>query len=320
MPSVKIGPSEGLADNVRNLPLDDFWLWTIIILGVGLACGYGIFHFMRRARIIEDTPTSKIRSASQGYVEIIGTIKYLADQPIQAPLTNKDCAWYSYKIEKKVHTYTGKTSTTKWKIIKQEISERPFQCADDSGTCMINPKAAEVYPSDDNTWYGNAKWPAGGPTNNTSIFSSGNYRYTEERLYANDPLYAIGLFHTVDPNKAHGDASNEVRAVLSAWKQDQTTLHERFDENQDGHIDEREWDGARLAAHAYVYEQRLKRADRPAINIMTATDDYRRPYILSVKPPLQMSKSFRLKAAGCTLGFVVCAPLSAWMLFVRLAG
>lgn len=320
MPSVKTGPTDGLADNVRNLPVDDFWLWAIIVLGVSLACGYGIFYFMRRARIIEDTPTSKIRSASQGYIEIIGTIQYLASQPVKAPLTNKECAWFSYKIEQKVHTYTGKTSTTKWKTIKQEVSERPFQCVDDTGKCMINPKAAEVHPSAKNTWHGNNKWPTNGPGVNTSIFSSGNFRYTEERLYATDPLYAIGLFHTVDPNKAHGDTSNEVRAVLSVWKQDQATLHEKFDDNRDGQIDEHEWGNARQAAHAHVYAQRLKRADRPAIHIMTATGDYRRPYILSVKPPRQMSRNFRLKAAGCTLGFLVCAPLSAWMFFVRLTG
>lgn len=320
MPSVTSGATQELADNIRNLPVDDFWIWTIIILGVGLACGYGIFHFMRRARIIEDTPTSKIRSATQGYVEIIGTIEYLTGQPMQAPLTNKTCAWYSYKIEKKERTYTGKTSTTKWRTIKQEISERPFQCVDDTGICMINPKAAEVYPSAEDTWYGAVKWPKKGPGASANIFSSGNYRYTEKRLYASDPLYAIGQFRTVDPNKAHGDSSDEVRAVLNVWKQDQVALHEKFDDNQDGQIDEREWSNAREAAHTHVYKQRLKREDRPAINIMTATGDYRRPYILSVKPPLQMSRNFRLKAAGCTLGFIVCAPLSAWLLFVRLLG
>ena len=312
--------SESLISGIRNAPIDDFWIWTLLLLGVGLACGYGIFHYIRRARIIEDTPTSKIRSAPQGYVEIIGKMQYLVNQPVEAPLTKNKCVWFGYKIEKKVRSYSSKGSTTSWKTINEKFSERPFQCIDETGICMINPKGAEVYPSQEDIWYGSEKWPLTGPSGNNSIFSSNNYRYTEKRLYADDPLYAIGEFHTVDPNKAHGDISNEMRAVLNVWKQDQESLLENFDTNGDGQVDLQEWEKVRQAAEQHVYEQRLKRADRPAVNIMTGTGDFRRPYILSVKPQVHMVSNFRLKAIGCTFGFLLLAPVSIWMLFVRLSG
>lgn len=320
MPSVTMSTPDSWVASIRNAPADDFWMWALVLLGLGLACGYGIFHYIRRARILEDTPTSRIRSAPQGYVEIIGKIQYLVNQPVQAPLTKIPCVWFSYEIEKKVRSYSSKGSSTSWKTIDKKFSERPFQCIDETGTCMINPKDAEVYPSQEDIWYGADKWPAKGPAESSKIFSSGTYRYTEKRLYADDPLYAIGQFHTVDPNKAHGDISNEVRAVLNVWKQDQETLIENFDRNNDGEIDMKEWDEVRQAAEQHVYEQRLKRADRPAVNIMSKTGDFRRPYILSVKPQHEMVKSFRLKAIGCTIGFVLMGPVSIWMLFVRLTG
>ena len=93
---------------------DDFWVWTIIILGIGLACGYGTFYFIRRARIIEDTPTSRIRSASQGYVELIGTIKYFTSQAVFAPLTGQACAWYHFHIEKRETVHTVNISHKRW--------------------------------------------------------------------------------------------------------------------------------------------------------------------------------------------------------------
>ena len=39
----------------------EFTIWTIIAAGIAITSGFGIFHNVRRARIIEDTPTSKIR-------------------------------------------------------------------------------------------------------------------------------------------------------------------------------------------------------------------------------------------------------------------
>jgi len=320
MPSVNLSDSENLISGIRNISADDFWVWTLILLGIGLACGYGIFYFIRRARILENTPTSKIRSAPQGYVEIIGKMQYLVNQPVEAPLTKEKCVWFSFKIEKKVRSYSGKSPRSSWTTVEEEFSKRPFQCIDETGTCMINPAGAEVYPSREDIWYGGEKWPVKGPKRHHSIFSSNSYRYTEKRLYADEPLYAIGNFHTVDPNKAQGNISDELRAVLALWKQDQEALLSKFDTNYDGQIDAQEWENVRNAAEQHIFEQRLKRADRPAINIMTKTDDFRRPYILSVKPQDNMVRSFRLKAFGCTLGFVLLGPVSIWMLFVRLSG
>jgi len=305
------------APSIRHAQPDDFWVWALILLAIGLACFYGIFYFIRRARIIEDTPTSRIRSASQGYVELSGRTRYLVGQPVQAPLTKRECAWYRFTIERQ-QTTTSSGSGSSWRTLEKKISERPFECVDDTGRCIIDPRGAEIYTTHKDVWYGNTKWPTYGPEHKRGWFSSGDYRYTELRLHDNDSLYAIGDFRTIDPGKVHNNMSDEVSAVLRVWKQDQTTLLERFDANGDGQIDLREWDQAREVAEKEVVEQRLERAPRPAVNLMTKTGDFRRPYILSTDPQTRLSGKLRLKAIACTVGFILCGPLSVWMIYIRL--
>ncbi|MEQ1815560.1 MAG: E3 ubiquitin--protein ligase, partial [Nitrosomonas sp.] len=53
----------------------------------------------KRLRIIEDTPTAKLRSAHQGYIELEGKGQFVDDQPIYAPLSNHPCLWYRSLIE-----------------------------------------------------------------------------------------------------------------------------------------------------------------------------------------------------------------------------
>ena len=85
----------------KSGPADDFWLWAIGLLNRG-NCRFLLISFMtlHRKRIIEDTPTSKIRSAAQGYVELVGYGQLMEGQPIVAhTLTGTICTWYDYSVD-----------------------------------------------------------------------------------------------------------------------------------------------------------------------------------------------------------------------------
>src|SRR5690606_26803908 len=68
-------------------------LGLLIALGFSLgACLGGGWWCLRRwsqARHLLDTPTSKIRSAAQGYVELYGVLEALPGASVQGPLTGK---------------------------------------------------------------------------------------------------------------------------------------------------------------------------------------------------------------------------------------
>jgi hypothetical protein len=70
--------------------MTELWITLAFVTIGALVCLRISWMALRKARSIEDTPTSKISSAAQGYVELIGSAK--ADQALlSAPLTNTPC-------------------------------------------------------------------------------------------------------------------------------------------------------------------------------------------------------------------------------------
>ncbi len=214
------------------------------------------FSQLKKARIIEDTPTSKIRSAHQGYVELMGIVQNIsAESPLLSPLSGAPCLWFSYKIER----YESNGKRSNWRTIEKRSSERPFILDDSTAQCFVMPDRAEVSTFRKSTWYGNDRYPTGGKQN-ASLFGR-RYRYTEQLLCADDLLYAIGLFQTRHPPSGLEQSRQRMAAILSEWKQDYDKLVARFDRNGDGEIDLEEWDLAQQEALlAPEREQRKKAA------------------------------------------------------------
>jgi len=69
-------------------------------IGATPACFWLLFHYLKRARLIEDTSTSKIRSAAQGHFEIMEKVSHDKNQTLTAPLSGTICVWYTYKIQR----------------------------------------------------------------------------------------------------------------------------------------------------------------------------------------------------------------------------
>ncbi|MCG8434921.1 MAG: E3 ubiquitin ligase family protein [Gammaproteobacteria bacterium] len=288
---------------VRSADPAEFWFWNVLLMLASAGGFYAAFRFFKRARIIEDTPTSKVRSAAQGYVELIGIGRMMEGDAIQAPLTNKPCTWWAYKIEEKIRSYSRRGgSRTRWSTIDKRVSHSIFILQDDTGKCVVDPERAEVTHSMEDVWYGNTAQPENGPGAG-SVFG-GRYRYTEHRMHDGDPLYAIGFFETKRPIETF-NKSHEMTALLSKWKRDKKWMLQYFDKNQDGEIDMEEWEKARTAARKIVNAKAQEKALDPGINIMMRPPDGR-PYILSVLPQESMARRLRWMAAGGLAAFFLC--------------
>src|SRR5512145_738907 len=74
------------------------WLWCLGIMAVvSLFAWYSALH---RLRMVSGTPTSRIGSAAQGYVELVGHgEKY--GTPTIARYSNLPCLWCRYKLERR---------------------------------------------------------------------------------------------------------------------------------------------------------------------------------------------------------------------------
>src|SRR4051794_9943525 len=88
----------------------------------------------RRYRQVDDVPTSKIASAAQGYVELLGKSVSM-DTPVLSPVSGLPCCWYRYRIERN-------TSGDKWQHEDSGESIAHFLLVDDTGQCIISPDGA----------------------------------------------------------------------------------------------------------------------------------------------------------------------------------
>ena len=285
----------------------EFWFHAIIITALTLAGFYFAFAFFKRARIIEDTPTSKIRSAAQGYVELIGVGDTLEGPVIVAPLSKTPCTWYRYKVEKLGDKHDH--------VIDSGSSEDLFVLVGKTGKCVIDPEGAIVTPSVKRVWYSSQY--EGDATNSSFNGFSRRYRFTEERMHPGDSLYAIGLFRSVGGESESFNAGEEVRNLLNKWKLDQAKLLKHFDKNKDGEIDVHEWENVRKVANYFVRKKQLKRKVSPVTHIMSKPDHSTQPFLLSTKPQHLLTKRYKFYAVGSFVGFLMAGSFAAWMFLVR---
>lgn len=165
-----------------------------------LICFYYVIYFIKAARNIEDAPTSKIRSAAQGYVELKGTLKPLTTHPTIGKLTQKPCAWYRYTIEILQTTRTPQGTRTTWQLLDQDMSLDPILLTDETGECVMLPLGAEMMPTQHIAWRGHTRIPNPPSTSflRKLLWESwGAYHYVEYRLEFDAPTYASGMFSTV---------------------------------------------------------------------------------------------------------------------------
>ena len=175
---------------------EDLWFW-LLTLGVAVVGGgAAALRSLKIARLIEDTPTSRIRSAAQGYVELVGRGRPLAGTENLAPLTQRPCIWWRYRISRKTKRGGSKRSRDAWQTVASGTSALPFQLDDGTGQCIVKPDGAEVVATESTTWYGNTPWPTAGPGQALSRFEERDYRYIEERIYEHELVYALGGFRS----------------------------------------------------------------------------------------------------------------------------
>ncbi len=317
-----------ITEQIIHLSDWQFGLFFCLAVAVCVAGFYVGFRSLRRARVIENTPTAKIKFAQQGYVELDAAAAPMKAGAIPAPLTGTDCCWYRFKVEKK--------GNKNWRVVEKDTSDCPFLLRDETGECVLEPQGAEVTTADRNVWYGSTRYPegksrerwgapsrkAGGWVDilNKDLSIGGRYRYTEERIRPGELVYAIGQFKSLDDIDFQTARRERSGRLLREWKRDHSGLLKRFDRDGDGKIDTYEWEKARQAAlHQAGREQQDILSGMPA-HTLGATGSRRRPFLLSTLPQFDLVRRFRLMAAGSLAAFFVAGVIAAWMFGTRFSG
>jgi hypothetical protein len=292
-----------------------FWL---IIAALAAAAAYSFWYAFKawaKNRVIEDTPTSRVRSAAQGYVEISGLSVLPPNCHTKAPLTRIPCAWWRYKIEER--RYAGRSRS--WCTIQGDTSTEPFLLDDGTGQCLIDPRGAEVFPGASDVWYGPSEWPEVRIPDGTGILGrladallTDKYRYTEYRLQAHEHVYAIGAFRSLGGAGAE-DTETTAANLLHEWKKNQAALLARFDTNHDGTLSAAEWERVRAAARRQVLDGRAAEVRPPSVNVLADPMDGR-AFLLAASDGETLARRFRRRAVAGIGGFVGSCAALTWML------
>lgn len=260
------------------------WLWSLGLMSlISLLAWSSTLH---RYRLLRGTPTSRIASAAQGYVELQGRAA-AHGEALLGHCSRLPCLWYRYQVERK----NGKGE---WRTVSSGQSEAPFLLMDDSGRCVVDPRGAEIISRHKDTW------------------QRGEERYTEWTLLKDDPLYVLGEFKTLrgDDGLTHNEL---VKQVLLEWKGDPASLHQRFDLNGNGMLEMEEWMLARQAAKREAGRRLTAAQAQPDSHFALQPRDGRL-YLISNLPPDVLARRY-LRWAWLHLAFF-CGGLGgiAWLL------
>ena len=253
--------------------------WLAALSLVAVIALFAWLFALRRSRTISDTPTSKIASAAQGYVELLGRGAAHGNSQILSPYTQLPCLWYRYFVYRR--------EDNKWVYDHSLESNQFFEIDDGTGRCIVDPEGAEIL------------------SDRKETRQVGDYKHVEYVLLQGDRLYALGHFTTVSGSHQALNAGRDVGELLGEWKRDQAGLKARFDLDRDGEISPKEWVLARLAAKREVDRRHGEIRSGPVLHYLEKPGNGRL-FLISNIPPGRLGRRYTLWA-----WFQVCALLAA---------
>lgn len=259
--------------------------WKISFTLIGLSSFWAWHANLKRYRTVADTPTSRIASAPQGYIELVGRGRQPPGDGLVSPISGLPCLWYRYRVERK--------DGDRWEHVESGVSHDTFGMDDGSGSVLVDPEGAEIL------------------TSRKQVSTSGGYRKTEWTLIEGETLYVVGEHVTLGGPNAVLDKKADLSSLLAEWKADRRGLLARFDTDRDGEISEEEWELARKAASDEVDRSHLDIRMKDGIHLMRRPA-HGRPYLIANREVAALVRHFRLWSwahlallLGALLGFAL---------------
>jgi len=109
-----------------------------IFAAMGAIAGSAVFAHgfrdLRLKRLIQNTPTSRIRSMAMGLAEVNGVIS--CRSMVAAPFSGRTCACWNVDI-----SIQGRKNT--WSVVHRATSGHPFFLSDETGVALVFPYGAD---------------------------------------------------------------------------------------------------------------------------------------------------------------------------------
>ena len=165
--------------------------WASLALGMGPVLFWRSFRDLRMQRLIQNTPTSRIRSMPMGLVEINGEASPRSE--LTAPFSGRPCVCWQVDI-------ATRSRRSGWTVVHRNASGNPFFLRDETGVALVYPKDATVRLNfqveeeclgislpDVYARYLEEQRPAAG-----ALWRLGSLRFRERVLEAGQRIYVLG--------------------------------------------------------------------------------------------------------------------------------
>jgi len=301
-----------LETKLHQLDPTEYSLLLLFMSGITILLLFRAYKLHRQFRFIYGTATSKIRAASQGYVELKGLGELMPGDEIRSPFSGSRCLWFHCSIEEKQE---GKKKSA-WTQISSQKSEHLFHLIDDAGECVIDPDGAIIFPEQEIRWFGSNLMdqnnpPKSAPTRASlrSWKNSRKYRFQEKLIRPATEIYAIGNFETHRLEPEESLINRQVDDLMREWKLKPGKYLTAFDRDGSGKIEDKEWANIRSAARRQVMMENLK-LHKPQ-NLLSKPDNTKQPYIISAIPEEELvsRKKNRAMISLITAFVLFCAIL-----------
>ncbi|MBK8576134.1 MAG: hypothetical protein IPN90_10845 [Elusimicrobia bacterium] len=242
-------------------------------------------------------------------MELAGIAEAVSGKTQVCPLTGTSCLWYFFKIER----YERRGKNSRWVTISSGRSTDVFGLRDNTGLALVVPFNAEVTPRRHQQWRGETLSPTEGPSERGFFSGFGSYRYTQDLILPDDPVYVLGWFETLSGLPVSGTSLIE---KLRQLKQNPKDLLSRFDSNKDGEISLEEWDVARATVESDLHRQAANVPSVPDVHTLRSPPpESETPFLISSFSQEELAGTYKRRAFLWVVGFFVFGSFTVGILF-----
>ncbi|MDD5258419.1 MAG: hypothetical protein PHD29_00410 [bacterium] len=294
--------------------------YLAIFAGIGIWLFFDGFKKWRRKRLIENIPTSKIRSMAMGLVELYGQAtpwQFI----LKGPLTGRDCVFYKYMVER----YERRGKSSSWvKVATGGSYDNLFHIDDGTGIVLINPRRAELNLDKPDFSFESGLFGGDIPSNLVSFldqndikyqtwFGKHRMRFREWDICPNDQVYILGTVKkngnfVSDFKMKLNDRLREIKAKPEEMK--------KIDSDGDGTVSVYEWEQAVAKLKEEMMEAQLRQPEQPQeTSFVIDKGQEETIFIVSEKSEKDLLQHLNwqslaeiiggaLLASGCIFGFI----------------
>jgi len=274
--------------------------YSVAGMAAGIFLFFAGFRKLWRKRLIQNIPTSRVRSIAMGLVEIYG--KAVPDLLLTAPYTKTPCVFFHVIVERLERRHTSRGSSHRWVREFETKTDIPFYLEDETGCVAVDPRGADT------------------ELEMRYNVTEGNRRYREYHIADREEIYILGSAkrETGVEEKIHTETEKRVREIIEDPEE-----KVRLDTNRDMWIDDDEWKAARKKIREEVRgEMAVSAGDKPETfkkvpglleNVVIGKGENERHYIISSRSEKEMIDSYRrsvfLLIAGGAILTVACLKI-----------